>query len=178
MAAIAAGAASQAPRSPASLASLSLQQLVGVKEQLDAEVQNLSAHLRTLRMASGRLQEAREALTKFASPAEATEEDDQAEVLVPLTSSVYVKGRLVTRKKLLVDVGTGFLIEKNCEDAKKGLDRNVSLVNEQVAKVEKILPEKQRQSEAAQSMIQQKYFQQQLMLQQQLQQSGARPAPK
>jgi prefoldin alpha subunit len=34
------------------------------------------------------------------------------EVLVPLTSSLYVKGRLTDREKVLVDVGTGFYVEK------------------------------------------------------------------
>lgn len=34
------------------------------------------------------------------------------EILVPLTSSLYVKGQLVDREKVLVDVGTGFYVEK------------------------------------------------------------------
>lgn len=33
-------------------------------------------------------------------------------VLVPLTNSLYVKGELTSTDKVLVDVGTGFLIEK------------------------------------------------------------------
>lgn len=36
------------------------------------------------------------------------------EILVPLTSSLYVKGRLTDREKVLVDVGTGFYVEKVC----------------------------------------------------------------
>ncbi|PHJ23367.1 prefoldin subunit [Cystoisospora suis] len=163
------------------LSSLSLQQLVGVKDQLDAELQNLAVHLRNLRVASSRLQESRDAVVKFGlldntgSDKKGDEdEDDTPEVLVPLTSSVYVKGRLATRKKLLVDVGTGFLVEKNCADAKKGLDRKVAMVNEQVVKLEKILPEKQRQLEVTQNLIQQKYFQHQIALQEQMQQSAGR----
>jgi hypothetical protein len=34
------------------------------------------------------------------------------EILVPLTTSLYVKGRLVDREKVLVDVGTGYYVEK------------------------------------------------------------------
>lgn len=34
------------------------------------------------------------------------------EILVPLTSSLYVKGRLADRENVLVDVGTGFYVEK------------------------------------------------------------------
>jgi hypothetical protein len=31
---------------------------------------------------------------------------------VPLTSSLYVKGKLADREKVIVDVGTGFYVEK------------------------------------------------------------------
>lgn len=33
-------------------------------------------------------------------------------ILVPLTSSLYVKGKLADREKVIVDVGTGFYVEK------------------------------------------------------------------
>lgn len=35
-------------------------------------------------------------------------------ILVPLTSSLYVKGKLADREKVIVDVGTGFYVEKVC----------------------------------------------------------------
>lgn len=35
-------------------------------------------------------------------------------ILVPLTSSLYVKGQMADREKVLVDVGTGFFVEKVC----------------------------------------------------------------
>lgn len=38
--------------------------------------------------------------------------DGKDDVLVPLTSSLYVKGKLTDREKVLVDVGTGFYVEK------------------------------------------------------------------
>lgn len=34
------------------------------------------------------------------------------EVLVPLTNSLYVRGELTNTETVLVDVGTGFLVEK------------------------------------------------------------------
>lgn len=36
----------------------------------------------------------------------------ESEILVPLTSSLYVKGKMADREKVLVDVGTGFYVEK------------------------------------------------------------------
>ena len=38
--------------------------------------------------------------------------DGKNGILVPLTSSLYVKGTLADREKVLVDVGTGFYVEK------------------------------------------------------------------
>ena len=40
--------------------------------------------------------------------------DGKNGILVPLTSSLYVKGTLADREKVLVDVGTGFYVEKVC----------------------------------------------------------------
>lgn len=41
-----------------------------------------------------------------------TADGKENEILVPLTSSLYVKGEMADREKVLVDVGTGFYVEK------------------------------------------------------------------
>lgn len=33
-------------------------------------------------------------------------------ILIPLTNSLYVKGKVADREKVIVDVGTGFYVEK------------------------------------------------------------------
>ena len=38
-------------------------------------------------------------------------------LLVPLTSSLYVPGKLASTSHVLVDVGTGFYVEKSTDDA-------------------------------------------------------------
>lgn len=38
--------------------------------------------------------------------------DTEAEILIPLTSSLYVPGKLADRQKVIVDIGTGFYVEK------------------------------------------------------------------
>lgn len=40
------------------------------------------------------------------------EGEGRDDILVPLTSSLYVKGKFADREKVLVDVGTGFYVEK------------------------------------------------------------------
>lgn len=57
--------------------------------------------------------------SKEGETAEKKEEDKEKakgssgdEILVPLTSSLYVRGRMASREHVLVDVGTGFYVEK------------------------------------------------------------------
>ncbi len=38
--------------------------------------------------------------------------DTEAEILIPLTTSLYVPGKLADRQNVIVDIGTGFYVEK------------------------------------------------------------------
>jgi prefoldin alpha subunit len=39
-------------------------------------------------------------------------ETEKKDILVPMTNSLYVKGRLSQPDRVIVDVGTGFYVEK------------------------------------------------------------------
>jgi prefoldin alpha subunit len=43
--------------------------------------------------------------------------------MVPLTSSLYVPGRMDDSSKVLVEVGAGYFIEENVEKAKEYCER-------------------------------------------------------
>jgi prefoldin alpha subunit len=45
--------------------------------------------------------------------------------MVPITASLYVKGKLATADNVLVDVGTGYFVEKPVPDADDYLKRKV-----------------------------------------------------
>lgn len=48
------------------------------------------------------------------------------QMLVPLNQSLYVPGKIVDADKLLVDIGTGYFVEKGLTQTKEYLDRKVS----------------------------------------------------
>lgn len=96
---------------PVDLASLSQQQLSQVKKQLDDEVQHLSSSYAQLRAAQQKFAEC------ISSIANGVVNGDKRELLVPLTTSLYVPGRLASADTVLVDIGTGFYVEKSTEDA-------------------------------------------------------------
>ena len=85
---------------------------------------------------SHRFQESGESLTRMNSEA------DGKDVLVPLTGSMYVPGKLSNADKVVVDIGTGYYVEKPSKEAKEYFDRKVKYVTENMERVQAIGNEK------------------------------------
>ena len=64
------------------------------------------------------------------------------ELLVPLTSSMYVPGKLHDVEHVLIDVGTGYYVEKTAEDAKDFFKRKIDFLTKQMEKIQPALQEK------------------------------------
>lgn len=108
------------------LGSLSSQQLLQVKKQLDDELEHLNDSFNRLRGAQAkfgecmvsiqagvRKQEEGEGLFMEQLVEDTTDFASQGQpILVPLTTSLYVPGMLASSEKVIVDVGTGFYVEK------------------------------------------------------------------
>lgn len=109
-----------------SLDSLSAQQLTAVKKQLDEEVEHLTSSFAQLQAAQIKFKDClrcvktqgatkgkyRPQILKCRSFQMLKIMTDKKEILVPLTNSLYVKGNIARPDRVLVDVGTGFYIEK------------------------------------------------------------------
>ena len=59
--------------------------------------------------------------------------------MVPLTSSLYVPGRMEESQKVLVEVGAGYFIEESAEKAKEYCERKAKQLGESGAKVAEII---------------------------------------
>ena len=64
-------------------------------------------------------------------------------MLVPITSSLYVPGETRTLDTVLIDVGTGYYIEKSGPEAQAFLDRKIHLITGQAMKVAQAMQIKQ-----------------------------------
>lgn len=104
----------RAQQTTVDLGSLSVQQLSQVKKQLDEETQHLTNSYAQLRSAQ---QKFRDCIASIAAGVANSVADKP--LLVPLTSSLYVPGTLASTETVLVDVGTGFYVEKTTDQAKK-----------------------------------------------------------
>mmetsp|Transcript_6498 Transcript_6498/g.11274 ORF Transcript_6498/g.11274 Transcript_6498/m.11274 type:complete len:167 (+) Transcript_6498:62-562(+) len=132
------------------LSHASLQQLNMVKQQLEQEIGSLSKNLEALREAVDRFTNA-SACLKYVAPEYAGKP-----LMVPITSSLYVDGKMTGSQKVLVDVGTGYFIEMHVDKAKSYCERRVKMLSEQVAKVEKLVKEKRKSLETVTGFMQHK----------------------
>jgi prefoldin alpha subunit len=101
---------------------LSLDQLANLKQQHEDEIKELSSQLDQLFGAKNRYINARNVLDDMNK----TEEDST--LLIPLTSSLYAPGKIQNPKKVIVELGTGYFIEKTIPEAKDLISRKVFLL--------------------------------------------------
>uniref|UniRef100_A0A164SME0 Prefoldin subunit 5 n=1 Tax=Daucus carota subsp. sativus TaxID=79200 RepID=A0A164SME0_DAUCS len=101
---------------------MSVEQLKAVKEQTDLEVNLLQDSLTNIRTATSRLDLASTALHDLSLRPQGKK------MLVPLTASLYVPGTLDDSDKVLVDVGTGYFIEKTMLEGKDYCERKINLL--------------------------------------------------
>ncbi|KAG7211612.1 hypothetical protein KM043_010867 [Ampulex compressa] len=132
------------------LTNLTLQQLKMLKQQLDQELGVFQDSLHTLKIAQSRFQESGSCLEKVTPSVKGNE------ILVPLTGSMYVTGRLADTNNFLVDIGTGYYAQKGIEDAKDYFKRRVAYVTEQMEKIQQLGLEKSKIREATVDVIEMK----------------------
>ncbi|XP_073817727.1 prefoldin 5 [Musca autumnalis] len=145
------------------LANLSLEQLVQIKQEFEQEINGIQESLQTLYDCKAKYASSKEALESFQP------EWNDRQVLVPLTSSMYVPGRIKDMDNFVIDVGTGYYVEKNLEGSKDYFKRRVEYVQEQIEKIEKIQMQKSRFLSAVVGVIEMKQLAAVKQLQQQQQ---------
>lgn len=92
------------------MGSLTVDQLEGIHQTTEQEVQYLAESLKQLGGAQQRLHASRRC-------AKGLEEAEVGkDILVPLTSSVYVGGQLGDTSTVLIDLGTGYYVEVSSND--------------------------------------------------------------
>lgn len=105
-----------------SLDSLSLEQLDQLKQREENRLNALSVRFQQLRSASARLSASQSAVYELPK-------EESVEAFVPMTESVYVPAIHDPKSPLLVDLGTGYYVEKSAQETIDFLDRKVRLVD-------------------------------------------------
>lgn len=117
------------------LSQLHPQQLVELRKSSEQEINHFTQSLQALQTAQGKL---RDCITSIDN----MRQSKRDELLVPMTSSLYLPGTITDKDKYLVDIGTGYYVEKLGEEAKKVYQKKITKLNEDSKKLKDILVQK------------------------------------
>ncbi|XP_060678356.1 prefoldin subunit 5 [Hemiscyllium ocellatum] len=129
---------------------LPLQQLETLRSQLEQETEFLTTSIQQLKLVQSKYVESKECVNKL------SKDNAGKDVLVPLTSSMYVPGKLEDVQHVLVDVGTGYYVEKDVGEARDFFTRKVEFLTKQIEKVQPALQEKYTMKQAVIEMLNQR----------------------
>lgn len=122
--------------SSAAVQNMSIQELNVLILKLEEEVNKLKNLVNVLTIAAERFQESKNCLKELTTKAN--------EIQVPLTSLVYVPGKIANPEKVLVAIGTGYYIEMSTKKADEFYDRKIGVVEDQLRKLQTISTQKNR----------------------------------
>ncbi|PVU84959.1 hypothetical protein BB559_007269 [Furculomyces boomerangus] len=136
---------------------LSVAQLNSLKEQFESDISNLTKMY-------GKLRQAQATFIECTNCLKSLENDDskkvETKVLVPLTNSLYVRGRLEKNANVVVDVGTGYYIEKSTNDSKIFYNKKIEYIQNNSDKLLKTINEKQQNFQALLEIMKVKMYSQ------------------
>lgn len=96
---------------------------------MQREEEMLSSSLAQLSSAVARLSASKENAAHMGGMVEGRE------IMVPLTGSIYVPGAIADVSKVLIDIGTGYYVEKTPVAAEKHFERRATLLKDELDKV-------------------------------------------
>ena len=77
-------------------------------------------------------------------------------ILVPLTSSLYVPGKVADTEHVIVDIGTGFYVEKTTADAQTFYNGKVDELGKNMKDLENIVDGKAKNLRMVEEVLRQK----------------------
>ncbi|KAI5808970.1 Prefoldin [Peziza echinospora] len=133
------------------LSSLTVQNLTSVKQQLDEELTHLTESFQKLRTAQNRFRECINSVKTGIRP-----EMEGKTILIPLTASLYVPGTLCDVDNVIVDVGTGYYVEKSTADAQQFYRNKVEMLQANIGDLDKIVTQKTQNVRIVEEVLRQK----------------------
>lgn len=123
------------------LVDLPLSQLQKVKAQLEEEISHFTASYTKLKQAQTTFRDCYHNLNEI------SETNQDKVMLIPLTSSLYIAGKLRDVTKVIIDVGTGYYVEKSVSSARTFYDAKVTFIQGNLNSLQETVTSKQNNLE-------------------------------
>ena len=125
---------------------LNVEQLSYLKGSHEQEIGEISSNWQTLKTAQSKLLNSRSCLNIVGAK-------DSREIMVPLTESLYVPGTIVDSNKVLMDIGTGYFVEKSVPKAQELVDRKLKMVSTNADHLQSVYHQKAKNLEVNYSVM-------------------------
>ncbi|CAA7264585.1 unnamed protein product [Cyclocybe aegerita] len=132
------------------VADLDIAQLSEVRKQLEEELNHLTNSFAQLKQAQAKFKSCIENVN------EVKPQNKDKTILVPLTNSLYVPGKLSDPEHVIVDVGTGYYVKKTREQAIKHYSNKVEYIRSNVETLEDTIQKKRENMNYLIGILQQK----------------------
>ncbi|KAF8224902.1 Prefoldin alpha subunit [Tricholoma matsutake] len=119
-----------------SVADLDISQLADVRKQLEEELNHLTNSFAQLKQAQAKFKAC------IQNIGEVKLDNQGKTILVPLTNSLYVPGRLSDPEHVIVDVGTGYFVKKTRPQASKHYSDKVEYIHTNLETLEDTIQKK------------------------------------
>ena len=129
-----------------SLDKLSIDQLNYVGKQIEQEISNYSSYYSSLRIAHNKFLDNKEYINDLK-----TYQDK--EILVPMTSSLYIPGKCSDVKRVTVEIGANFFIETTIDKAEKFCDRKLESIKKNMDNIDELIKNKNEQLNAVNQQL-------------------------
>jgi prefoldin alpha subunit len=114
---------------------LTVEQLGYVGKQIEQEISSYSSYATSLKVAYNKFQENKEYVKDLVNCQE-------KEILVPITSSLYIPGKCSDIKSVMIEIGTNYFVETKLEKADKFCERKLNIIKENSDKIDEIMKTK------------------------------------
>ena len=123
------------------LEKLTIDQLNYLGKQIEQEISNYSSYYSSLKIALNKFLDNKEYIKDLRN-------FQDKEILVPMTSSLYVPGKFCDIKRLTVEIGANFFIETNIDKADKFCDRKIESIKKNMDQIDWLIQNKNVQLNA------------------------------
>ncbi|KAH3674644.1 hypothetical protein WICMUC_003190 [Wickerhamomyces mucosus] len=130
------------------------EQVLQLRKQFESELDHFTTSLNALSVALNRYKECIANINQVSD-----KNAEGKEILVPLSSSLYVPGKVKDNDKFLVDVGTGYYVEKNAKDSIEFYNSRIQQLNKDYQQVTSIINEKSQTLQRVDQVLREKAHQ-------------------
>lgn len=127
-----------------------------VKKQLEQELDHMAESFQKLRQAQNKFSDCIDTVKKSSKA-----QNEDKSMLVPLTSSLYIPGKMTDVTTFMVDIGTGYYVEKQADDAIKFFDNKVNTLTKNLTELEKVVNNKTSNLRSIEDTLKQRYAEEQ-----------------